>query len=144
MCLKPEAPPFPGGPRDLHGDPSKGSLLDHILKRWHQLRTTPNGGGHPFRDPAFHETTVILVPLGPSVFVKHHFFDDDWLLFRFFCFSLLYVLYVIFIKLVEKNSVNAQPLSLRFLRKSHQISKTTCFLILVLYVCVFYTFLYFC
>ena len=31
MCLKPEAPPLPGGPRDLHRDPSKGSLLDHIL-----------------------------------------------------------------------------------------------------------------
>ena len=36
----------------------------HFRPRWHQKWTTPNGGGHPFRDPAFHETTVILVPLG--------------------------------------------------------------------------------
>jgi hypothetical protein len=27
-----------------------------------------NPGERPFRDPAFHETTVILVPLGPNVF----------------------------------------------------------------------------
>ena len=34
--------------------------------------------------------------------------------------------------------------ALRFLRNSHQISKTIYFLILLLYVCVFYTFLYMC
>ena len=50
-------------------------------------------------------------------FEKHHFFDDDWLLFRFFCFSLCYVLYVIFITFVEKTSVNAQPLSPPILEK---------------------------
>jgi hypothetical protein len=56
-----------------------------------------------FRDPVFHETTVILVPLGPSVFKKHNFFDYDWLLFRLFGLSLCYVLYVIFITFFEKN-----------------------------------------
>ena len=49
--------------------------------------------------------------VGTSCFKKHHFFDDDWLLFRFVCFSLCYVLYVIFITFVEKTSANAQPLS---------------------------------
>ena len=33
-----------------------------------QKPSPPKYGERPFRDPAFHETTVILVPLGPSVF----------------------------------------------------------------------------
>jgi hypothetical protein len=33
-----------------------------------QKPSLPNCGERPFRDPAFHETTVILVPLGPNVF----------------------------------------------------------------------------
>ena len=33
-----------------------------------QSRTEPNSGERPFRDPAFHETTIILMPLGPSDF----------------------------------------------------------------------------
>ena len=46
----------------------KAPFGDHFRPRWHQKWTAPNEGGHPFRDPAFHETTVILVALGPSVF----------------------------------------------------------------------------
>ncbi len=33
-----------------------------------QNPSPPKYGERPFRDPAFHETTVILMPLGPSVF----------------------------------------------------------------------------
>jgi hypothetical protein len=33
-----------------------------------QKPSPPNGAERPFRDRAFHETTVILMPLGPSVF----------------------------------------------------------------------------
>ena len=57
--------------------------------RWHQKWTAPNGGGHPFRDPAFHETTVIPVPLGPS-FLKTSFFR--WWLATFPFFLLFVVL----------------------------------------------------
>jgi hypothetical protein len=76
------------------GPPFSLKKLPFVFPPYYQER--------PFRDPAFHETTVILVPLGPSVFLKDHFFDADWLLFHFFCFSLCYVLYVIFITFVEK------------------------------------------
>ena len=52
----------------------------------------PNCPERPFRDPAFHETTVILVPLGPSVF-KTSFFR--WWLATFPFFLLFFVLCVI-------------------------------------------------
>jgi hypothetical protein len=71
----------------------------------------PNCGERPFRDPAFHETIVILVPLGPSVFQNIIFSMMTGYFSVLFCFSLCYVLYVIFITFVEKTSVNAQPLS---------------------------------
>ena len=32
-------------------------------------RSAPNGPDRPSRDPAFHETVVITVPFGPSVFL---------------------------------------------------------------------------
>ena len=41
---------------------------DHFGPKGLQMASTFYRGLHPFRDPAFHETTVILVPLGPSVF----------------------------------------------------------------------------
>ena len=49
------------------------------------------------------------MPLGPTGF-KGHFFDGDWLNSNYFCFSLCYVLYAIFINFVDKTTVNAQPL----------------------------------
>ena len=36
---------------------------------------TPNCGTRPFRDPAFHETIVITVPLGHRGFFKYFSFD---------------------------------------------------------------------
>ena len=48
-------------------------------------RSTPSDPGGPSRDPAFHETTVILVPLGPSVF-KNISFSMMIGYFSSFCF----------------------------------------------------------
>ena len=35
-----------------------------------QKPTTPNEGKRPDADPAFHETMVVIVPFGPSDFLK--------------------------------------------------------------------------
>ena len=65
----------------------------------------------PFRDPAFHETTVILVPLGPSVFLNIIFsmMTGYFSVFSAFRCAMFYMSF--FITFVEKTSVNAQPLS---------------------------------
>ena len=62
-------------------------------------------------DPAFHETTVITVPLGHRGFQKVRFFDGDWFIFCFCCVSLCCVLYSNFVACFHKTSVNAKPLS---------------------------------
>ena len=41
---------------------------DHFEPKGLQMASRFYRGLRSFRDPAFHETTVILVPLGPSVF----------------------------------------------------------------------------
>ena len=47
---------------------SKRHPLDHLSAQVDEKkRSTPSDPGSPCRDPALHETTVILVPLGPSV-----------------------------------------------------------------------------
>ena len=49
--------------------------------------TRRSQAGRPCRDPAFHETIRIIVPLGPSV-SKRHFFYEDLLMFYLLCISL--------------------------------------------------------
>ena len=89
----------------------KGNLWTTFSYKVSALAVTFSWFGRPCRDPAFHETIVITVPFGPNAFLRRHFFDDDLLMFRFVCFSLCYVLCVIFITFVDKTTVNAQPLS---------------------------------
>ena len=65
----------------------------------------------PFRDPAFHETTVILVPLGPSVFknIILSMMIGYFSVFSAFRCAMSYMSFCI--RFVEKTSVNAQPFS---------------------------------
>ena len=46
----------------------KAPFGHHFRAAGHQKPSPPKYGERPCRDPAFHETIVILVPLGPSVF----------------------------------------------------------------------------
>ena len=48
----------------------KAPFGHHFRVAGHQKPSTPNSGERPCRDPAFHETMVIAVPLGPSSFLK--------------------------------------------------------------------------
>ena len=89
----------------------KAPFGHHFRVAGRQKPMTPNSGERPCRDPASHETILITVPFGPSVFFNVIFFDEDWLTFRFNCFSLCYVLYAIFITFVDNTTVNAKPLS---------------------------------
>jgi hypothetical protein len=52
---------------NFHGF-QKGTFGRPFRPSRRQNPSPPKYGERPFRDPAFHETTVILVPLGPSVF----------------------------------------------------------------------------
>jgi hypothetical protein len=49
-------------------DFQKGSCLITFFVKKLNLATLLSWAGRPCRDPAFHETIVITVPLGPSVF----------------------------------------------------------------------------
>ena len=49
-------------------DFQKGSRLMTFFIKKLNLATLLSWAGRPCRDPAFHETIVITVPLGPSVF----------------------------------------------------------------------------
>ena len=71
------------------------------------------------------------------MFKKTYFFYEDLLIYSFFCFSLCYVLYVIFITFVENTSVNAQPLSPPIFQKIAPDFKNKVFL------CCFFTFAFF-
>ena len=79
----------------------KAPFGDHFRPRWHQKWTAPNGGGHPFRDPAFHETTIIHVPLGPSVF-KNIIFSMMIGYFSVFFAFLCGMFYMTFLSLLLK------------------------------------------
>ena len=46
----------------------KAPFGHHFRAAGRQKPSSSNYGWRPGADPAFHETTVILVPLGPSVF----------------------------------------------------------------------------
>ena len=48
----------------------KGTLWTTFSPKWTKKKKYPSDPGGPSRDPAFHETTVILMPLGPSVFLN--------------------------------------------------------------------------
>ena len=74
--------------------------------------------------------------------LKGHFFDGDCLSFCFCCVSLCSVLYNIFF--CQKTSVNAQPLSPLFFRKSPHIKRYKFFYHFGVCVCVFSIFSYFC
>ena len=89
----------------------KASFGHHFRAAGRQKPSRSNYGWRPAADPAFHETTVTLVPLGPSVFENIIFSMMIGYFPVFVCFSLCYVLYFIFITFVEQTSVNAQPLS---------------------------------
>ena len=52
---------------DFHGF-QKGTLWTTFSPKQAPKPSTPNDRERPCRDPAFHETIVITVPLGPSVF----------------------------------------------------------------------------
>ena len=75
-----------------------------------QKPSPPKYREHPFRDPAFHETTVILVPLGPSVF-KNIIFSMMIGYFSVFSAFRCAMFYMSFLLHLLKNSVNAQPFS---------------------------------
>ena len=83
---------------------------DHVGPQKLQKSCTPVEGERPFRDPAFHETIVITLPLG-TVICLSNFFDGDWLTYCFCCVSLCYVLNNICITCFHKTSINAEPLS---------------------------------
>ena len=48
--------------------------------------------------------TVITMVSWTYWFFKGHFFDGDWLIFIFLCFSMCYVLYAIFITFAEMSA----------------------------------------
>ena len=84
----------------------------------------------------FHETKVIIMPFGPSVFLKVILFDKDWLTSTVSVF-----LCAIFkIKFVSQllTSVNAQPLSPPIFEKITPHFKQTVFLFFLFYFRVFY------
>ena len=67
----------------------------------------PNSGERPCRDSAFHETTLIAVPLGPTGFSKVIFVDEDVL--NLSVFLLCYVSFVIHFPItcfLKKNNIN--------------------------------------
>ena len=79
-------------------DFQKGTFGDHCRQQRLPKWSAPNSPGPPWTDPGFHETKVIIVPLGPNYwFLKGRLLPQDWLIFGLFCFSLCYVLYNMFI-----------------------------------------------
>ena len=75
-------------------DFQKGTLWATLSHKVYTFAVTFSHFGRPCRDPAFHETMVIIAPLGPSGFQKVIFFDGEWFIFFFLlCFSMCYVLH---------------------------------------------------
>ena len=130
-------------PFKISRGPENAPRGDHFAPTGLQRASRFYRGVRPFRDPAFHETIVILVPLGPSVF-KNIIFSLVIGYFSVFCFSLCYVLYVMFITFVEKTWVNAQPLSPPIFEKiAPDFKKQRFFLFCFFTFAFFYTFPYF-
>ena len=61
-------------------DFQKGTSWDTFLHKRSKKRFPGKHADCPGSDPAFHETIVITVPLGPTGFSKRHFFDGDLLI----------------------------------------------------------------
>ena len=57
---------------DVH-DFQKGTLWSTFSHKVSTFAMTVSGFGRPCRDPAFHETIVIIVPFGPCVFTEPFF-----------------------------------------------------------------------
>jgi hypothetical protein len=72
-----------------------------------QKPSTPNSGERPFCDPAFHETTVILVPLGPSV-LKNIIFS---MMIGYFSVFSAFRCAMFYMSFLSHLLINAQPLS---------------------------------
>ena len=82
--------------------------MDHLFAQVdEQKRSTPNDPGCLSRDPAFHETTIITVPFGPSVLEEKKLPIKIGPFPVFVVFVLCYVSYSIFITLVHNTTVNA-------------------------------------
>ena len=72
---------------------SKRHPLDDLFaSKDEKKRSPPNGPGCPSSDPAFHDTRLITVPLGPTVFLKVMFVDGDWLVFVSFHCAMFYII----------------------------------------------------
>ena len=71
---------------DFHGF-QKGTLWTPVSLKKAPIVLTGSRAGRPFRDPAFHETIVILVPLGPSVCKKVIF---SMMMIDYFSFFLIF------------------------------------------------------
>ena len=95
---------------NFHGF-QKGTFWTAFSAKWSSKILTRSRAGRPFPDPAFHETTVILVPLGPSVF-KNVIFSMMIGYFPAFSAFRRAMFYMSFLShLLKKTTVNAQPLS---------------------------------
>ena len=88
----------------------KGSFGRPFCPSRRQKPSTSKYGERPCRDPALHETTVILVPLGPSVF-KNIIFSMMIGYFSVFSAFRYAMFYMSCLSHLLEKSVNAQPLS---------------------------------
>ena len=98
-------------------------------------RSTPNDPCCPSRDPAFHEIIVISVPYGPSVFFSSHFFDKDWPISCFVCFSLCYN---------HNTTVHVEPLSPPIFEKPKKHISKIRYSLSLFFDVLFFTCAYFC
>ena len=93
-----------------------GPKTDQAAPTCQQIHVFSTGGAFCSR-PVFHETILIIVPFGPSGFVKSHSFDGDWLILCLFCFCTCYVLFNIVSMCFHTTTVNVGPLSLPIFEK---------------------------
>ena len=123
-------------PFSIFGIFQKGTVWTTCSHKVFTFAVSCSGFGRPCRDPAFHETMVITMPFGPSVFFNHLSMESG-LLIVFCAFLCATFLYTLFITSVHNTTVNAQPLSPTMFEKIAQHFNLLLFVMLVLYVCVF-------
>ena len=86
-------------------------------------------GKRPCRDPVFHETTIMTVPLGPTVF-KRSFVCPRLNHFRLVSVFLCPICYPTFLSpIVHNTTVNVQPLNPPLFEKTAPHLKTHIFLL---------------
>ena len=94
-----------------------------------QKTSPPNDSASPCRDPAFHETNVITVPLGPTGFWKvvSGLKIDPFSFFSVFLWSVFYTTFLS--PFFHDTTVNVKPLSPPIFEKiAHIWNKSICFL----------------